>query len=267
MCTMLGEMDDKNMVKPSGSLPCWLPLHHCSNFLWCASLLSEIELLHREFVIAQRHEERDKNDFSHVFSSTILIRRKVLSTQHWILVFLKRILISTQCGCKQCLIRELIILSAAAITESCRENRWGRALPKTGTDWSHTQKATSSFWWVQGGGQGLWPVTIYTIWSSKHQRNVETCCCNPLQISLLFATARSLLFLDNPLIQVCPFSINFHQGKHCITRATSSFQMRIVNVKLQEVVHKVLGGGAYNPIHFPWPAFVVFKYSLQADYL
>jgi hypothetical protein len=44
-------------------------------------LLSEIEILHQEFVIAQRHEEWDKNDFSHVFSSTILIRRKVLSTQ------------------------------------------------------------------------------------------------------------------------------------------------------------------------------------------
>lgn len=82
----------------------------------------------------------------------------------------------------------IIILSAAAITESCRGNRWGRALQNTVTDWSPAQKATSSSWWVQGGGRGLWAVTIYTIWSSKHQRNVETSCCHPLQISLLFAT-------------------------------------------------------------------------------
>lgn len=39
----------------------------------------------------------------------------------------------------------IIILSAAAITESCRENRWGRGLQNTVTDWSHAQKATSSF--------------------------------------------------------------------------------------------------------------------------
>jgi hypothetical protein len=87
----------------------------------------------------------------------------------------------------------IIILSAADITESCRENRWGRALQNTVTDWSQAQKATSSFWWVQGGGRGLWPVTIYTIWSSKHQRNFETTCCHHLQISLMFATARFLI--------------------------------------------------------------------------
>lgn len=135
----------------------------------------------------------------------------------------------------------IIILSAAAITESCRGNRWGRALQNTVTDWSHTQKAPSSFWWVQGGGRGLWPVTIYTIWSSKHQRNVET-CCHPLQTSLLLATARSLLFLDDPLIQVCTFSINFHQGKPCIT---SKFKFSNEDCQCQ-----TLGGGArgYNGI-------------------
>lgn len=140
----------------------------------------------------------------------------------------------------------IIILSAAAITESCRGNRWGRALQNTVTDWSHAQKAPSSFWWVQGGGRRLWPVTIYTIytiWSSKHQRNVETCCCHPLQTSLLFATARSLLFLDDPLIQVCTFSINFHQGKPLYHKSNFKFSN-------EDCQCQTLGGGAqgYNGI-------------------